>query len=256
MNKKEKNATEPTHLTVIGQAVESIPFYKEEIKRLNEEISETISSIEIAKEEEKNRYMAMVEGSGTSISPAFNLSKVSLLETLHENQNDETGQKESSASEEEDKEKMRNSSPNSSTDLLDDDGGRWKYDASPKKVQNSSLFAEEDKSVATEATDVDNVDEIHHDTPKNPFKSTLMKTAEGIKKTANVVQDGVKKSADVVQKGVQKTVNFAQDGAINTVSGVKEIGAKSVQVATNLIWGSNDGQVRDGGKREKERRII
>ena len=101
------------------------------------------------------------------------------------------------------------------------------------------------------------------------MKKSVVIIKKGVKKSANVVQSGVKSSATVVHSGVKKsaviakngmkkTVYIVQDGAKKSavvvqdkvkksVSGMKHVGAKSVKLATNLIRGSDDGKVRDGG---------
>lgn len=232
-NFKKINGKEPTHLTASSLIVESIPFYTEEIERLNDEVSETISAIEISKEVEKERYKSMMAKDGKSLAAAFDASQFKHLETFNGNDNSGKPSEEITISEGD----HNRSISDLPTPLLDN-----------HEVNKSPLYAVEEQSIATEVTDVETVDGKQSQTAKptktkNSIQATLMKTAKGIKKSANIVQEGVLKSANVVQK----TVNLAQDGALNTMSGVKGIGAMSIQVATNLIWGSEDGQVRDGG---------
>lgn len=69
----------------------------------------------------------------------------------------------------------------------------------------------------------------------------------GMKKTVYVVQDGMKKTVYIVQDGAKKSATAMQDGVKKSVSGMKQVGAKSVRLATDLIRGSEDGRVRDGG---------
>lgn len=213
-NLKKLNGQEPTNLTVSGTVVESIPFYKSEIETLNGEISKIINAIETAKELESRRYKEMVGEGGTSVASGFNASQFKHIETLHEQEN---------SAKTDDGNTSDPPNPLSDVPLLVD----------KKDSQNKSPLFADAGSVLTDSTDVDTLDgkqsESAHATKANPIQSTLMKTR------------------NAVQNGMQKTVNLAQDGALSTVSGVKGIGAMSVQVATNLIWGAEDGQVRDGG---------
>ena len=207
-NLKKLNGQDPTNLTVSGTVVESIPFYTSEIETLNEEISEIIIAIETTKELESRRYKEMVGEEGTMVAIGVDASKFKHIESLHELK----------YSEKTDGENMPDlPNPLPDVPLLDD----------KKDSQNKSPLFADAGSIVTESTDVDTLD--GKQSKASPIQSTLMQTK------------------NAVQKGMQRTINLAQDGAISTVSGVKGIGAMSAQVATNLIWGAEDGQVRDGG---------
>ena len=220
------NGQEPTTLTASGIIIKSIPFYKAEIEKLNDEISTIISTIENSKEEESKRYNSMIRKGGTIIQSAFDASQFKhLQESLHESQGSERSSSQHKNDDDDNNSTSDLPNPQSNIPLLKNDQNKAKNE--------SPLFASDEQSIATQGTDVETVDgkqsaNLHskkNEKTNSPIKSTLMKTAEGIKM-----------SASAVQKGVQKTVNLAQGGA-----------AISVQVATNLFLGSNDGQVRDGG---------
>ena len=115
-----------------------------------------------------------------------------------------------------------------------------KEEVEKKKHQRNVTFG----SLKTSLSNVSNK-------TKGSIQSSIMK---GVQKSANVVQSGVKSTATAVHGGMKKTVNIVQDSAKKSaevmqksVSGVKHVGAKSVKLATNLIRGSDDGKVRDGG---------
>ncbi len=97
---------------------------------------------------------------------------------------------------------------------------------------------------------------------KGTIRTTLSKTSSGVKKSFDLVHGGVKTSATVVHSGAKRSVIIVQNGVkksivISTdavqdtvkksVAGIKRAGVKSVKLATNLIRGSEDGRVRDGG---------
>eukprot|EP00551_Chaetoceros_affinis_P006458 CAMPEP_0203685338 /NCGR_PEP_ID=MMETSP0090-20130426/48496_1 /ASSEMBLY_ACC=CAM_ASM_001088 /TAXON_ID=426623 /ORGANISM="Chaetoceros affinis, Strain CCMP159" /LENGTH=1259 /DNA_ID=CAMNT_0050554529 /DNA_START=115 /DNA_END=3894 /DNA_ORIENTATION=- len=97
---------------------------------------------------------------------------------------------------------------------------------------------------------------------KGTIRNTIHKTSTGVKKSidfvhggvktsATAVHSGAKKSVFVVHNGVKKTIvvstEAVQDTMKKSVAGIKWAGAKSVKLATNLIRGSDDGRVRDGG---------
>lgn len=50
---------EPTHITPRGENIVSIPYYNEELEKLNNRILETTSKIEAAKEEERMNYNSL-----------------------------------------------------------------------------------------------------------------------------------------------------------------------------------------------------
>ncbi len=151
--------------------------------------------------------MSMMKERRMATSPA-----VQHLDTVYENKNEEASTLHGE----------REPNPFHNTPLLED--------TSSAKTNSSSLFADETKSVETETTDVDTIDDLQSETldpvkKKNQIQSALTLTAKGFKKTASVVQKG----------------------AMDTVTGVKGISTMSVQAATSLLWGADDGQVRDGG---------
>lgn len=79
------------------------------------------------------------------------------------------------------------------------------------------------------------------------MKKSVFIVHDGVKKTVYVVQDSAKKSAQVMQDGMKKSAHVVQDTVKKSVSGMKHVGARSIKLATDLIKGSDDGRVRDGG---------
>lgn len=94
---------------------------------------------------------------------------------------------------------------------------------------------------------------LHHNVKKSAdvMHHRVKKSANfvqgGVKKTIYVVNDGMKKTVFVVQDGAKKSALVFQDSIKKSVSNMKHVGAKSIKLATNLIRGSEDGRVRDGG---------
>ncbi len=295
---REIKGFEPTHLTKSGDRISSIPFYSDELEKLNNEISDTITKITVAKEEERQRFMMKLGESRTTLSTGMMDEGEDTIgkptEEIHFSPHHDEHKRAISDLPTHLSSRLLNNVGDSSQTLLrttdnqdiitptDNQGIITSANENNTLGSESPLFAPEqdetnsflpnhsrghsDQLLLKSEHGVENDDSCQlmnlddngdHDDRTEQHKdkinysllpSQIQKDRSG-RSLYSTIHGGVKKSALIVHQGMKKTasktVSVAQDGVKKSVFGMIHMGTKSVQLATDLIRGSDDGRVSE-----------